>query len=467
MKETPSYATATRVQAPARLLLADGSVAGTLDPTRAEHVIGRDASSVDVAIVSPAVSRRHAIVHTTGSGHDLEDIGSANGTTLNGRPLAGRVSLTPGDEICFGGDISVVYARTGAPARAAPRRDATRSLAWSVAGILAVAAIAGAVATGYVRVPWNDPLERAAALAAAGVAESRAGRSVEAKASLRAAVALLYREGLLDDAEPGQGASAAFALIETRMEEPADLREIFERTVESSRPALPETETSTCRLDLAEIEELEPCLREHVDALLVELRQSPSDVPPWFYRRVGTHLRSMRGFLGRTIPRGAQIVPMMREELVAARMPPALHYLALIESGYRADAISTAGAVGLWQFMPETARQYALAVSAGKDERTDPRKSTRAAAQYLRDLTFEFGGDALLLALAGYNRGENGVRRALKRLDDPFSDRSLWALVERGLLPEETADYVPRFMAAAVADRGGIPDEPTLIAAGF
>jgi soluble lytic murein transglycosylase-like protein len=94
-------------------------------------------------------------------------------------------------------------------------------------------------------------------------------------------------------------------------------------------------------------------------------------------------------------------------------------------------------------------------------------KSTHAAVRYLKGLAFEFGGDALLLALAGYNRGENGVRRALKKLDDPFADRSYWRLVERGLLPDETAMYVARFMAAAVAGEGGLPDAETLEAAGY
>ena len=69
--------------------------------------------------------------------------------------------------------------------------------------------------------------------------------------------------------------------------------------------------------------------------------------------------------------------------------------------------------------MPATGRQYGLRVKGKIDDRRDPEKSTRAAARYLRDLAFEFGGDALLLALAGYNRGENGVRRSLKKLRLP------------------------------------------------
>ena len=60
-------------------------------------------------------------------------------------------------------------------------------------------------------------------------------------------------------------------------------------------------------------------------------------------------------------------------------------------------------------------------------------------------------------AIASYNKGENGVRRALKKLDDPRADRSYWSLVKHDLLPTETQEYVPRLIAAAVMGEAGIP----------
>jgi membrane-bound lytic murein transglycosylase D len=114
----------------------------------------------------------------------------------------------------------------------------------------------------------------------------------------------------------------------------------------------------------------------------------------------------------------------------------------------------------MWQFIRGTAVRYDLKVTAGTDERKDWEKSTVAAAAYLNDLAFDFGVDALFLALAGYNRGEGGVRRALRNLSNPYTDRSYWRLKELQMLPEETRNYVPRFVAHAVAGEGGLPVFP-------
>ncbi len=92
----------------------------------------------------------------------------------------------------------------------------------------------------------------------------------------------------------------------------------------------------------------------------------------------------------------------------------------------------------MWQFMPATARRFGLTVKGGVDQRNDWEKATVAAAEYLRDLAFDFGGNALLLSLAGYNRGEAGVRRSFRKLENPFEDRSYWRLSENNLLPKET-----------------------------
>ena len=135
--------------------------------------------------------------------------------------------------------------------------------------------------------------------------------------------------------------------------------------------------------------------------------------------------------------------PMIEHILAEEDVPQELKYLAMIESGLTPDARSWAGAVGMWQFMPSTGRRYGLTINAWVDERRDPEKATRAAAQYLSDLYDELGD--WHLAMAAYNCGTGCVRRALRRAD--AEDPSYWDAYE--YLPRETQGYVPMFIAAA------------------
>ena len=429
-----------------------GSVAARL-PLRGALVVGRDRTA-DLVLNAPGVSRQHARISGGPLRRDIEDLGSANGTCLNGIPLKGTARLRNGDRIDLGGEVMLAY------------RSGRGLVALPVALLALVLAAAGW--TLWEPGSRQDPvLDEAVVLATQAVRAFRANDAERARAHFRSVLSLLHRNGYLEGADRGQGPRVAFALLEPQLPIRADLDEIFRSAFEQPAPSQPVTDETGCRLDRVRPEDLETCLRERVDQVLVALQQDPRGVPDEFYRTVAEVLKAELGFIERSLARGRPLIPMLQAELADAHMPPVLHYVALIESGYRPDATSRAGAAGLWQFMPRTARQYDLEVTDQVDERRDPGKSTRAAARYLRDLTFEFGGDSLLLTLAGYNRGENAVRRALKRLDNPFSDRTLWALLRQDLLPEETARYVPRYMAAAVAGRAGLPREDTLVAAGF
>jgi len=142
---------------------------------------------------------------------------------------------------------------------------------------------------------------------------------------------------------------------------------------------------------------------------------------------------------------------MIRAKLEARGLPQDLIYLALIESGFEEDAVSWAGAVGLWQFMPATARAYGLRVDAVVDERMDPVKSTDAALDYLTDLHWRF--DSWYLAAAAYNGGPTRVSRILKSFaDGRYGDEAIyWEVLDH--LPVETAHYVPRLLAARAVAR--------------
>lgn len=136
--------------------------------------------------------------------------------------------------------------------------------------------------------------------------------------------------------------------------------------------------------------------------------------------------------------------PMMEAALRRAKLPDELFWLVMTESEYKMKAVSGAGAAGLWQFMPATGRKYGLEVSYWVDERMDPEKATGAAVRYLKDLKEWFGD--WHLALAGYNRGEGGVGR-----DMQFTrSTDFGTLSERGILPGETQNYVPKFMACVL-----------------
>lgn len=150
--------------------------------------------------------------------------------------------------------------------------------------------------------------------------------------------------------------------------------------------------------------------------------------------------RRTRAWLTSALRRSVTVEPRLRSIFRNEGVPEELIYVGLVESGYRADAVSSAGAVGPWQFMPETARRYGLRQWKDVDERRELEKSTRAAARYLRDL-YEFLGD-WTLAIAGYNAGEYRVLRAMQE----SGGKDFWSL--RHLLPSETAEYVPRVLAA-------------------
>ncbi|MCW5830942.1 MAG: transglycosylase SLT domain-containing protein [Labilithrix sp.] len=126
-------------------------------------------------------------------------------------------------------------------------------------------------------------------------------------------------------------------------------------------------------------------------------------------------------------------------------LPQDLVAVAFIESGFSTEAISTAGAAGLWQFMPATGRAYGLAVESTLDERVSIWRSTEAAARHLSDLYERFR--SWELALAAYNLGFEGLDRRL----DEYETDDFWTLAEApGALPKETAHYVPKVLAAAV-----------------
>ncbi|MBI5441455.1 MAG: transglycosylase SLT domain-containing protein, partial [Deltaproteobacteria bacterium] len=144
------------------------------------------------------------------------------------------------------------------------------------------------------------------------------------------------------------------------------------------------------------------------------------------------------------LQRSGRYLPLMREILRENGLPEDLVYVAMIESAFKSKASSRAAAKGYWQFISGTAKRYGLKTTREIDERSDPVKSTRAAAAYFRDL-YEMFGD-WHLAMAAYNAGEGRVLRGLQRT----GARNFWELRDASALHRETRDYVPFFMASAL-----------------
>jgi membrane-bound lytic murein transglycosylase D len=138
---------------------------------------------------------------------------------------------------------------------------------------------------------------------------------------------------------------------------------------------------------------------------------------------------------------------MISSKLAARQMPQELIYLALIESNFNPNAKSHAKAVGLWQFMSGTARQFGLTVRGRVDERRDPVRATDAALTYLSSLYDRFG--SWYLAAAAYNSGAGTVSRALRNVTGKKvgTDEDFFRIMPN--LPRETQDYVPKLIASA------------------
>ncbi len=136
---------------------------------------------------------------------------------------------------------------------------------------------------------------------------------------------------------------------------------------------------------------------------------------------------------------------LIEEVLDRHQLPRFLLYVSMIESGYDPHDRSSAGAVGLWQFLPEGARIYGLRVDYWVDERKDPVRATEAAARYLGDLKARFG--SWHLALAAFNAGYGAVLRAMQK----YNTNDYWEICrhEDGL-PWETLLYVPKAIATAL-----------------
>jgi len=194
---------------------------------------------------------------------------------------------------------------------------------------------------------------------------------------------------------------------------------------------------------------VDPALRGSAEG---ELASVEHDLPLTVNDYVLAYLNFFQTPRGRAIVatglrRAGRYREMISSVLREQGLPQDLIYLAQNESAFQPQALSREGARGLWQFMSSSGRLYGLQKTWWVDDRQDPEKATRAAAQDLRSLYAEFGD--WYLAMAAYDCGPLNVERAIQRTG--YAD--FWELYRRNVLPKETRNYVPIIIALALISK--------------
>ena len=280
--------------------------------------------------------------------------------------------------------------------------------------------------------PAYEVLLRAEALESRGAELLRAGFVERAREQFQAALSLLRKYS--------QQAPDNF-----RIEREIDFLQVRIKTMETN----PRDERAAID-DLAGIEtsteNLDPGLRDRVRT---DIEESTYDFPVEINDRVLSMLDYYTTGRGRsTIEVGMERIGLYRsmiEQIFAEEgVPLDLIYLAQAESVFKPKAVSSAKAKGMWQFISSRGREYGLRQNWWIDERSDPQKSTRAAARHLKDLYDQFGD--WHLAMAAYNSGPARVSRAMKQAG--ASD--FWTLADQRRLPRETKNYVPTIIAMTI-----------------
>ncbi|MEY4629925.1 MAG: hypothetical protein RIQ81_45 [Pseudomonadota bacterium] len=393
--------------------------------------VGSDPACNAVIAGDPSVHAKHVCIYYRAPGKVLiKDLGSANGSRINGKQLGKTSKLRDGDRITVGTSATFQFTvwdpmqptrmtgmlrrRLSSMSRLARRRVAPNPGAIPVFGDLG-------------DVSWR-PGNRVKTAVVGVMAGS--------------ALALMLFAGVRLYERNARNLPAGLPGVELRALTPGGSREN------------PSTRSS---VSLPKLEVDRDFIWDEIVNISVRFGETPPSVMDVdFINKVQYWINrfTVRGYHRELLRRRQQYIPAIESALKEQNLPLELGYLVWIESAYEIDALSSAGAKGLWQLMPATAREYGLRVDQGRriDERVDPLKSSRAAASYLNLLLKMFGGQRYLLAIASYNTGQNRVQRfQIATTIRQSRAADFWHLVDQ--LPAETVDYVPKFLAAVIVAR--------------
>ncbi len=295
----------------------------------------------------------------------------------------------------------------------------------------------------------------------AGQNEYKGGDLDEARADFDKSLEIIQASGIPTDSDPRL--SKLFDQIN-------DTIHMYE-LASSQAPQDVESETPSEPAPIDEIADLtlpagDPRLAAKAEKELISV---PHDLPLTVNDSVLQYLSYFTTARGRAVvehglQRAGQYGDMIRKVLKEEGVPQDLIYLAQAESAFQPEAVSKAGARGIWQFMPYRGGEYDLERTYWVDERSDPEKATRAAAHHMRDLYQMFGD--WYLVMAAYNSGPLNVSRAIERTG--YAD--YWELRRLKALPKETQNYVPIIIAMALVAKDpalyGVhvePEKPTQV----
>lgn len=281
----------------------------------------------------------------------------------------------------------------------------------------------------------------------AGRADFDQGRLVAAREHFDRAIDMLLMQDVGTAANPRLRAALTRLVDRISALDLVALRDADGVTEASSKPAAIDQVLSAADADAPD-----PTATT-AETVAADLERLPRDVPIALNPKVLGYVELFKGrlrdFMQQGLDRGQRYLPMIQTIFREEGVPLDLAYVPLVESAFVPNALSRARARGIWQFMDYTGKEYGLKIDWFIDERSDPEKATRAAAQYLKTLGAQFNGD-WAFALASYNAGPGRLQSAATRSkSDDF-----WAIASSSrYLPRETREYVPMIMAAIIVGK--------------
>jgi soluble lytic murein transglycosylase-like protein len=459
------------------LVRKSGLLAGTRHLIRDETVrVGRSSENDVVISEAAMVSGRHLEIRKEGDAWRIADLNSTNGTFVNGERVT-EARLEPPCVIRLGADgpeLSFIIDDS-------PAQDLNQTLVVPAAPEGGLIASEKDTADAGPRKAHedllSDAIHRARMARRMGIGDStvvimremldaalhRTGRKFKAVIAVLACALVAVSafgfwkiEGLRKQKRQIDGEIQQIeAMLARANKNSTETDQLIDRLDQYEDKAIALQKTLLYRVGSFEHEE---AIKNEIRALMAEFGAETYSIPPEFLGNVKRFVQQYDGpdrpHMARALGEASQEMQTMRQIFEQNNLPPDLIYIVLVESALTGDRASPAGAVGLWQFTPATAREYGLRVGGGVDERLDATKSTRAACKYIRNLILDFGaGSSVMLALAAYNLGPSRVKAAVRKVNDPIKQRSFWYLYRVRAVPPETREYVPKVIAAMIIGR--------------